>query len=200
MSQIFKEDGKVIPVTAIEAGPVFITQLRTKDKDGYEAVQVGFGVKKEKNIKKPQLGHLKKAKIQNTRYSREFIIDKGLKLNDKELKLGEAIDVSIFQKGDKVKVSGISKAKGFQGVMKRHGFHGAPASHGHKHVARSPGSIGRRFPQHTVKGMRMAGRMGGERVTVRGLEVIDVNKEKNLMFVKGAVPGRKGILLEIVSL
>lgn len=200
MSQIFNEDGKVIPVTAIEAGPVFITQLKTKDKDGYEAVQVGFGTKKEKNIKKPQLGHLKKAKIQNTRYSREFIIDEGLKLNDKELKLGEAIDVSVFQKGDKVKVSGISKAKGFQGVMKRHGFHGAPASHGHKHVARSPGSIGRRFPQHTVKGMRMAGRMGGERVSVRGLEVIDINKEKNLMFVKGAVPGRKGILLEIVSL
>lgn len=119
---------------------------------------------------------------------------------EKELEKGDKLDVSAFNAGDVVKVSGITKGKGFQGVVKRHGFHGMPASHGHHHVLRHGGSIGQRFPQHTLKGMRMAGRMGGERQTTRGLEIVSVDRENNLMMIKGAVPGRKGTLLEIATL
>lgn len=176
MSQIFEEDGTVIPVTVISVEPMKVTGLKTVEKDGYEAVQFGSGSKK----KLPR--HIKEAR------------------GKAELNLGDAVDVSVFNPGDKVKVSGISKGKGFQGAMKRHGFHGMPASHGHKHVKRHVGSIGQRFPQHTLKGMRMAGRMGGERVSTRGLKVIRVDKENNLLALKGAVPGRKGALLEIKGL
>ena len=176
MGQVFEEDGKVIPVTVISAEPMKVTQLKTLEKDGYEAVQFGSGTKKGK-----------------VRHSKE---NRG----QAELKVGETVDVSVFNPGDMVKVSGISKGKGFQGAMKRHGFHGMPASHGHKHVKRHVGSIGQRFPQHTLKGMRMAGRMGAERVTVRGLKVIKVDKENNFLAIKGAVPGRKGTLLVVRSL
>lgn len=187
MTRIFQEDGIAVPVTLIAAGPVTVTQIRQpshlqkyqgqRDKNGYEAVQVGFGGAKKLN-----------------KEIKEF------RVPVEGLKRGDVLDVSVFAAGDVVKVSGLSKGKGFQGVVKRHGFHGMPASHGHHHVLRHGGSIGQRFPQHTLKGMRMAGRMGGGRVTTRGLKVISVDKENNLLAVKGAVPGRRGTLLEIVSI
>ena len=189
MTRVFEEN-KVIPVTLIEAGPCPVVQIKDKEKDGYQAAQIGFEELKEKKAKRPQKGHFKKAGLDKCfRYLREY--------EEEGLKVGQTIDVSIFAKGDKVKVSGVSKGKGFQGVVKRHGFKGGPASHGHKHNLRAPGSIGSRFPQRVFKGMRMAGRMGGDRVSVKGLTVIDVDKEKNLLAIKGAVPGRKGTLLEI---
>jgi len=193
MSQIFKED-KVIPVTLIESGPNFVTQVKTKEKDGYSAVQVGFGDRKEKNIKKPQRGHLAKIqntkyKIQNLRWLREF------RLDNTELKLGDEAKVSNFSAGDKVTVVAISKGKGFQGVVKRHGFHGGPKSHGQKDKLRAPGSIGASWPQFTIKGMKMAGRMGGDKITVKNLEVIEVDAENNIIAVKGAIPGRRGTLV-----
>lgn len=198
MTQIFKED-KVIPVTLIESGPNFVTQVRTKDKDGYEAIQLGFGAKKEKNIKKPQRGHLAKVtsdKGQGTslRWLREFRIE------NPEAKIGDKIDVSTFVVGDKVNVIAISKGKGFQGVVKRHGFHGGPKSHGQKDRHRAPGSIGSSFPEHVFKGKRMAGRMGSDRVTVKNLEVIKVDALNNLIALKGAVPGRRGTLVIIKEL
>lgn len=185
MSQIFTDSGEVVPMTFIKAGPVIVTQIKTKEKDGYQAVQVGFENKKEKRVKKPQ-------KSKPYRWLKEF-------KTEQDLKLGDAIDVSIFQPGDKVKVSGVSKGKGFTGAVKRHGFHGMPASHGHKHVQRRVGSIGQRFPQHTLKGTRMAGHAGSRRITVRGLEVIKVDKEKNTLALRGAVPGPRGAFLEIAT-
>ncbi len=199
MTRIFREDGKVIPVTVVEAGPITVTQIRTEEKDGYKAVQVGFG--KDKKPNKPKLGHLKG--LENLKKLAEFRVE-DLKFKvgeaEKELEKGDKLDVSVFNVGDIVKVSGITKGKGFQGVVKRHGFHGMPASHGHHHVLRHGGSIGQRFPQHTLKGMRMAGRMGGERQTTRGLEIVSIDKENNLMMIKGAISGRRGTLLEIISL
>lgn len=189
MSRIFDEN-KVVPVTLIEAGPCPVVQVKEKEKDGYEAVQIGFEEIKDKKVKMPQKGHFKKAGLDKCfHYLREY--------EGEGLKAGDTIDVSIFAKGDKVKVSGVSKGKGFQGVVKRHGFKGGPASHGHKHNLRAPGSIGSRFPQRVFKGMRMAGRMGNQRISVKGLVVADVDKENNLLAVRGAVPGRKGTLLEI---
>ena len=199
MTRIFKEDGEVIPVTVVEAGPITVTQIRSEEKDGYRAVQVGFG--KDKKPNKPKAGHIKG--LEDTKNLVEFRID-DLKFKvgeaEKELEKGDKLDVSVFNAGDIVKVSGITKGKGFQGVVKRHKFHGMPASHGHHHVLRHGGSIGQRFPQHTLKGMRMAGRMGGERQTTRGLEIVSIDKGNNLMMIKGAVPGRRGTLLEIVTL
>ena len=193
MSQIFNEDGTVVPVTVIEAEPNTVTQIKTKEKDGYEAIQVGANLKKKTN--KP-------------RFSKEFNLEnKGKKargkssttLGDLQLAVGQKIDLSIFSEGDIVKVSGVSKGKGFQGVVKRHGFSGMPFSHGHHHVLRHGGSIGQRFPQHTLKGMRMAGRMGGVKATTRGLKVVKVDVENNLIAVKGAVPGNKKSLVIIQS-
>lgn len=196
MTQVFQDDGKVVPVTLIEAGPVTVTQVRTKEKDGYEAVQVGYG--KAKKLKKPQSGHLKE--LGELKHLKEFRLTADELASLQANKRGETVDVGVFNVGDVIKVSGISKGKGFQGVVKRHGFHGMPASHGHHHVLRHGGSIGQRFPQHTLKGMRMAGRMGGVRVTTRGLKVAAVDKEKNLLAVKGAIPGRRGTLLEILRI
>ena len=185
MTQIWKEN-KVIPVTLIEAGPCFVTQIKTKEKDGYQAVQLGFEkIEKEKKIKKSQ-------KNKPFRYLREFRLD-----NVEEFKVGDVIDVSRFEPGEKVKVSGISKGKGFQGVVKRWGFSGRNATHGVKHEERKPGSIGSAFPQRVIKGKKMPGRMGNERVTIKNLEIVDIDKEKNLIAVKGGVPGRRGALLEI---
>lgn len=208
MSQVFDDKGKVIPVTVIDAGPCFITQIRTSEKDNYEAVQVGYGEKKK--LAKPIAGHLKKIKVSVSsddkqdsktksedfkfRYFKEFK-DKDLEIKD--YKLGDKIDLSVFEVGDDVKISGISKGKGFQGVVKRHGFHGAPASHGTKHNLRAPGSIGSAYPQHVFKGKKMAGRMGTDRITIKGLKVVSIDKEKNLLAVSGALPGRRGTLLEI---
>lgn len=209
MTQIFQENGKVVPVTLIEAGPCLVTQVKTKEKDGYQAVQIGFGQLKDKRIKKPQKGHLiksqksalspstslregSKTKSQNfARYLREFRVAKP------EFKLGDIIRVDIFKKGDLVKVSGLSKGKGFAGVVKRHGFSGFPATHGTKHGLRAPGSIGSSFPERVWKGRKMAGRMGGERKTIKNLEIVKVDKENNLLAIKGALPGRRGTLIEI---
>lgn len=189
MSQLFDEEGKQIPVTIIEAGPCFVTQIKTKEgKDGYQAVQIGFQKLKAKKRKKPQI---KKP----FKYLREF---KG-EIDLAKYKVGQEINVSIFQEGDLVKISGLSKGKGFAGVVKRWGFAGFPATHGTKHELRTSGSIGSRWPQRVVKGRKMAGRMGGERVTIKNLKVIKVDPEKNIIAIKGAVPGPKGGLLEICS-
>ena len=183
MSQIFDEKGNVIPVTVIEAGPCQVTHVKTKEKDGYMAVQVGF-IKKTRKIKKTEKG-------KEFRYLREF--------KNGEFKIGDKIDVSVFQKGEKVKISGISKGKGFAGVVKRWGFHGRSTSHGTKHELRTPGSVGSSFPARVIKGKKMPGRMGGARVTVKNLEVVKVDPENNLLAVRGAVTGAKGTLLEIRS-
>ena len=188
MSQVFGDDGKVRPVTWLEAGPVFITQKKSAEKDGYVSVQVGFGAKKEKNIKKPQ------KKLGNFAIFKEFKpLTSGVSLPE----VGDKIDVSVFTEGDAVNVSGTSKGKGFQGVVKRHGFAGGSRTHGQKHSEREPGSIGATWPQRVLKGRRMPGRMGGERVTVRNLKVIKIIPEKNLLAVSGAIPGNRGSLVEI---
>jgi len=181
MTQVFDEKGNQIPVTLIEAGPCYITQIKTKEKDKYGAVQVGF-VKKTRKIKKAE-------KEKEFKYLREF--------EDGEHKMGDKIDVSIFQEGDKVKISGLSKGKGFAGVVKRWGFHGRPATHGTKHEERTGGSTGSSMPSRVVKGRKMAGRMGFERVSVKNLKIVKIEKEDNLIAVRGAVPGKKGTLLEI---
>jgi len=190
MSQVFDADGKVTPVTVVEAGPCVVTQTKTKDKDGYDALQTGFGAKKK--INKPLAGHLKD--LGKLRWLREFHLTGDDKI---ELKLGDKIEVTSFQEGDLVRVVGISKGKGFQGVVKRHGFHGASATHGTKHALRSPGSIGATHPSRVWKGRRMAGRMGNDQVTLKKIKVIKVVPEANQLFLKGAIPGRRGTLLKI---
>jgi len=198
MSQMFMADGESVPVTLIEAGPVVITQLKTEEKDHYRAVQVGFGSKK--NLSKALKSKSKDANLKSRgfRWLKEFKVN-DFKLGDKDLKTGDKIGVNIFSEGEKVKISGISKAKGFQGVVKRHGFAGGPRTHGQKHSEREPGSIGVSGVQRVLKGVRMAGRMGGKRVTTRNLKVVKVDASKNLLMLKGAIPGRKGALLEIVG-
>lgn len=189
MSQIFDEKGNVVPLTLIEVGPCQVTQLKTKEKDGYQAVQIGFKkMEKAKKIKKTMKG-------------KEFKYIKEQRTEDKEqLKIGDKIDVDIFKEGDIVNISGISKGKGFAGVVKRWHFKGQFKTHGTKEKWRSPGSIGQRFPQHVIKGKKMAGRMGSERTTVKNLKVIKVDSVNNVLAVKGAVPGKAGTLLEIRSL
>ena len=183
MSQIFKDD-KVIPVTLLEAGPCFVTQIKEKDKDGYESLQIGFETLKPKKIKKPQ-------KEKPYRFLREF------RDNSARYKVGDKIDVSLFQEGDKVKVSGITKGKGFQGAVKRWGFTGRNATHGVKHEHRTLGSVGSSGPQRVFKGRKMPGRMGGKRKTCKNLEIVKIDPKNNLLAVKGAVPGRRGTILEI---
>lgn len=194
MSQVFGEDGKVYPVTVIKAGPIVVTQVKNKDKDGYEAVQVGFGEKKSHKINKSQKGHFKD--LGNFRFVKEFRTE----INP-ETKIGLKIDASSFSVGDVVSISSFSKGKGFQGVVKRHGFSGGPRTHGQKHSEREPGSIGggARAGGRVAKGMRMGGRMGGDRVTIKNVKVIQVNPEINEILVKGGVPGRRGTLVEIVG-
>ncbi len=209
MSQIFDEKGNQIPVTLIEAGPCIVTQLKTREprttpspkltgemtgvrpqstskKDGYEAIQIGFKELKAKKIKKPQMQ-------KPFRYLREFRGD----IDISKYKVGDKIYASIFKEGDNVAVSGISKGKGFAGVVKRWGFHGRPRTRGTKHEERQPGSIGAATPSRVIKGIKMAGRMGSERITVKNLRVVKVDLENNLLAVRGAIPGRPGTLLEI---
>lgn len=195
MSQIFREDGKVEPVTLIKAGPAVVVQIKNSETDGYNAVQLGFGEKKAKNIKKAQQGHFKN--LGNFQFVREFRYSAP---PESWPAVGDKIDISQFKEGELVKISGLSKGKGFQGTVKRHGFRGGPATHGQKHRLRAPGSIGATTPQHVLKGKRMAGRMGGDRITVKNLKIMEVDAEKNLMAVKGAVPGRVGAFLEIRGL
>ncbi|MCK5466312.1 50S ribosomal protein L3 [Candidatus Parcubacteria bacterium] len=202
MSQVFidSEDAKkVVPVTLIEVGPCVVTQIREEKKDGYQAVQIGFLEKKK--INKPLAGHLKD--LGKLRYLREFRLDKngvGKSSVEKiEYKLGDEINASVFETGDKVKIAGVSKGKGFQGVMKRHNFKCGQASHGQKHSNRKPGSIGSAYPEHVIKGKKMAGRMGGVQSTQLGLEVVEVDKEKNLLIIKGSVPGNNGVLVRVVG-
>ena len=192
MTQVFEDDGTVIPVTVVKVEPNVVVQVKTKEKDGYEAVQIGSGSKKK--VTKPMKGHLKD--LGNLRFLKEF---RTLTINDQEAKAGDKLDVSMFVPGDVVRVTGLSKGKGFQGVVKRHGFHGMPASHGAHSVLRHAGSIGQRFPQHTLKGMRMAGRMGGVKKTTRGLRVVKVDAENGLIALRGAVPGNNGGFLIIQS-
>ena len=184
MTQMFDEDGKVVPVTLVLAGPCEILQLKTKDSDGYEAVQIGFEKLKEKKV-------TKSIKTKPYRYLKEFrVLEEGKKVGDK-------IDVSIFEEGDKIKVSGTSKGKGFQGGVKRWGFHGKSASHGVKHEHRTLGSVGYTSHSRVLKGKKMPGRTGFERITLKNLEIKKIDKERNILAIKGAIPGRRGTLIEI---
>ncbi len=193
MTSIFSAEGKNIPCTVIEAGPCVITQVKTIDKDGYEALQLGFESKKEKNANKPELGHFKKAKTAPKRRLVEFTTFNG------DYKLGDVVNVELFNDDTWVDVTGISKGKGFQGVVKRHGFSGVnDATHGQHDRNRAPGSIGASSdPSKVFKGMRMAGRAGGQKVKVLSLRVIKIIPESNLLIVKGSVPGAKGSYLII---
>lgn len=191
MTQTWTDKGRVVPVTLIEAGPCVVTQIRTKEKDGYSAIQLGF-MPKTKRVSKPMKGHFKE--ISPLRIVREFRTAGG-----EEITRGTTLDVSLFNSGDIVKVTGISKGKGFQGVVKRHHFHGHPPTHGHKDQERMPGAIGAGGVQHVFKGTRMAGRMGGDQVTVHNLEIVEVNKEKNQLLIKGAIPGARGSVVMITG-
>jgi len=190
MTQMFDENGTAHPVTVLRVEPTVVTQVKTLKRDGYAAVQIGTTPSKEKHINKAQRGH-QKGLSALYRTTREFPLE--------GLAVGDAIDISTFEPGDKISVSGISKGKGFQGVVKRHGFHGGPRTHGQKHSEREPGSIGSTGPQRVFMGVRMAGRMGSDRVSVRNLTVLRVDAEKGELFVSGAVPGRRGTLIEVVQ-
>jgi large subunit ribosomal protein L3 len=191
MTQVFGEDGRVERVTVLEAGPCPVTAIRTKERDGYEAVQLAFGACKEKVLSKPELGHLKKADASAHRHLAEFRDEVG------ELLVGETVKVDVFSPGDKVKISGKSKGKGFQGTIKRHNFASGPKSHG-SHNVRAPGSIGASAtPSRVFKGIRGPGRMGGGRITQRGLTVVEVMPKQNLLLVRGAVPGPRGGTVEV---
>jgi large subunit ribosomal protein L3 len=195
MTQVFNpEDGHVERVTVIQAGPCFVTGIRRADRDGYDAIQVGFGETTEKRLNKPKLGLLKKAGVGNLRHLREFRGEPG------ELEVGAELKVdAVFEAGQTVKVSGISKGKGFAGTIKRHNFSRGPVSHG-SHNVRAPGSIGASAdPARVFKGIRGPGQMGNKRVTQRGLEVVDVRPDQNLLLVRGSVPGSKGSVVEIRS-
>ena len=190
MTHIFLEDGAAVPVTVIEAGPCSVIQVKTREKDGYEAVKVGFSeIRKEKSVNKPMAGVFKKSGVKPSRMIREFTMG--------NLKVGDLVTVGMFSKGDAISVSGISKGKGFQGVMKRHNYAGGPGSHGSM-FNRAPGSIGASsVPSRVWKNKGLPGHMGSERVTVKNLKVVDVRPDQNLLLVRGAVPGAAGAYLEI---
>ncbi|MAZ40605.1 50S ribosomal protein L3 [bacterium] len=192
MTQIFDEEGRAHPVTVLSTSPSVVTQIKTKERDGYTAVQVGYG--ETKKLNKAEKGHVKD--LGNFRFLKEFRVPEA---DAGSYKVGDTVDLTVFEEGDKVRVSGVSKGKGFQGVVKRHGFAGGRRSHGQKHSEREPGSIGSTGPQRVFKGVKMGGRMGGERVTVRGLKVVKVIPEENQLYVKGAIPGRRGTLIEVVQ-
>jgi len=196
MTSIFDDNGQMIPCTIIEAGPCYVTQIRTKVKDGYEAVQLGFDEIKERLVTKPLKGHFKKSGVKPLRLISEFRI-----INGTQFQLGQEVRVDSFAQGDVVDVSGRSKGRGFQGVVKRHHFGGVGmTTHGQSDRVRAPGSIGSSsYPSRVLKGMRMAGRMGGERVTVKNLKVLKVIAESNILIVKGSVPGAINSYLEIVK-
>ena len=190
MTQIFKEDGSVVPVTVIQAGPLYVVQKKTVEKDGYNAIQIGFESIKENRINKPAKGHFDKSEVEYKKYLREFRVG-----NPDEFQIGQEIKVDVFEEGDMVDVIGTSKGKGTQGVIKRHGFARGRETHGSK-FHRAPGGLSAgTYPGRVFKGHKMGGRMGNERVTVQNLEIVRVDAEKNLILVKGGVPGpKKGIV------
>ena len=189
MTQIFREDGRVVPVTVIEAGPCVVTQVKTLQTDGYEAIQLGFGDVKRRN--KPQAGHLKNSKL--SRYLREVSTD-----DTSEFEVGQTIGADIFEAGEKIDVIGKSKGRGFAGTMKRWNFGGGPRTHGQSDRARAPGSIGGgTTPGKVYKGLKMAGHMGNRRITVKGLEIVEVDTDRNLLLVKGGIPGATNSLVQI---
>ena len=193
MTRIFAEDGTVVPVTVIEAGPCKVTQVKTVEKDGYRSVQVAFGEKRKSLINKPLAGHLKKSGLETTRWLVE------LKLEDGDnFEVGRTLDVSVLHPGDIIKVTGTSKGLGFQGAVRRHHFAGGPKTHGQSDRHRAPGSVGSSsFPSRTFRGQRMAGRMGGGTVTVKNLKIVEVDLDHNAFLVKGAVPGKPNGLVKI---
>lgn len=193
MTEYFSEEGLVIPVTVVSAGPMTVTRIFEKSKDGYDAIQVGFGTQKKQRISKAKTGQMKGNFFE---VLKEFRLKPGEKVDCQE---GGVLDVTNFKIGEKLQVSSVSKGKGFQGVVKRHGFHGGPRSHGQKHSEREAGSIGGGLRTHVPKGMRMPGRMGSDRITQKNLEVVLVDKENNLMLIRGAIAGKKGTLVEMVS-
>jgi len=190
MTQVFDETGRMWPVTVVEAGPCCVVQVKTKEKDGYESIKVGFSeVRRETRLNKPITGIYKKAGLKSCKFLKEFPMG--------DLKVGEMITAGSFQKGDMINVSGVSKGKGFQGVMKRHNYKGGPGGHGSM-FNRAPGSIGASsYPSRVFKNKGMPGHMGSERVTVKNLKIIDVRTEQNIILILGAVPGAKGTILEI---
>ncbi len=193
MTNIYSEDGRAFPVTVLEVGPCNVVTIKTKEKDGYEALQLGFGKRKEKHLSKPQIENYKKLKLTPSAYLREF---KSFDIS--EYKVGDVITADIFEEDDVVKVSAKSKGKGFQGVMKRHGFAGGQRTHGQGDRERAPGSIGQSsYPSRVFKGMKMGGRTGHKRITTSGLKVVKVINEKNLVLVKGSVPGAINTIVEI---
>jgi large subunit ribosomal protein L3 len=195
MTQIFDERGEVIPVTVIEAGPCFVAQIKTLERDGYTAIQMGFDEAKPKSLTRPQVRHLQKSNLPALRHLREFAMDADDVAHFEE---GQKLTVDIFQVGESVDVTGVSKGRGFAGVVKRHGFSGGPKTHGQSDRHRTPGSIGACYtPGRVFKGKRMPGRMGNDRVTVQNLQVVMVDPERNLLAVRGAVPGAKNGLLII---
>ncbi len=192
MTRIFDDEGVQIPVTIIEAGPCAVVQVKSEESEGYSAIQLGFGAQKAKRASKAEVGHAAKAGLEAApRLMREFAPDNG-----EQYEVGEQLTVEVFEAGDRVKVTGRSKGRGFQGVVKRHGFAGRPASHGHS-MSRTPGSMGPGTdPSRVIKGKKLPGRMGGTRTTIRNLQVVRVDGERNLIFVKGGVPGaRNGYVL-----
>jgi large subunit ribosomal protein L3 len=194
MTQVFQDDGSVARVTVLEAGPCPVTAVRTAERDGYDAVQLAFGHTKEKHLSKPELGHLKKADAPPMRHLVEFRLDGG---GDTQFQLGQPVTVESFEVGARVKIAGVSKGKGFQGTIKRHNFKSGPKSHG-SHNVRAPGSIGASAdPARVFKGIRGPGQMGNKRVTQPGLEIVAVDPAKNLLLVRGSVPGPRGAVVEV---
>lgn len=191
MTQVFTEEGSVVPVTVVEAGPVIVTQVRSDEKEGYKAVQVGFGKIAARKVGKPLAGHFSKAGVEPMKYLREIRVD-----DTGDLEVGQEIKVDIFNVGDKISVTGVSKGKGFAGAVKRWHFHGADMTHGSM-IHRKPQSGGATDAARTFKGVKRPGRMGGERVTTRGLKVVRVDAEKNLLLIKGAVPGANGSMVTV---
>jgi len=193
MTSIFDNEGNCIPVTLIEAGPCYITQIKSVEKDGYSAVQIGFLSMKEKHAVKPLLGTFKKAHLSPLRYLREFKPEEG-----EEYQLGQELKTDIFNVGEKVNITGVSKGKGFAGVVKKYHFRGGPKTHGQSDRHRAPGSIGASaYPSRVFKGMRMPGRMGNEKITVKNLEIVNIDTENNLLYLKGSVPGGRNSVVEI---
>ena len=194
MMQFFDEDGKVFPATLVEAGPIKVVQLKTTETDGYGAIQFGYEEVKESRINKAKKGHLKG--LGNFRHLKEYRLKKDI---SSDLKVGDIVDTNTFEVGDTVVVTGVSKGKGFQGVVKRHGFAGGRRTHGQKHSEREAGSIGAGGVQRVFKGTRMAGRMGGDVISVKNLKILAVDNENNKILVKGAIPGRRGTLVTITG-